>query len=232
VLMTRVQPAATAHGWTYAGYANDDRSATVSFCKRIPLGGPVSSVPAVAGTTVYVVTHTPGDARVAALDAVSGTIRWQRPVGPKVSPTSPHVIDGHVFVTVLDRELTVRTLDARTGVEQWKSAPTSWLNPGMGFARPVPDGWQDAGMAAEAGTLIAGGVRYYGGYGTLTGGWTADTVGVPVRQVGPTPGGTDQVNGPAGAGSGVVCFGTSGGPLSGDTHPTDGNLYAFDAPGI
>jgi hypothetical protein len=90
------------------------------------------------------------------------------------------------------------------------------------------------GVAAEAGAVFAGGVQYGGGFGGgLTGnGWAARPVGVPVRGVGPTPGGDDRVYGPAGLGDGAVCFGTAGGSTAGDGHPTDGNLYTFDAPNV
>src|SRR2546430_2388286 len=59
--------------------------------------GGVVSVPAFADGRVVVAT---ADGRIAALDSGTGAVHWQRTVAGKI-PGSPHLVDGHIFVSVL-----------------------------------------------------------------------------------------------------------------------------------
>jgi outer membrane protein assembly factor BamB len=213
--------------------------------------GGVGSVPAFADGRVFIATS---DGRVAALDSATGALRWRHSV-TEVIAGSPHLVDGYVFVRgSAGTDQNVYALDPATGEVRWQHAPigligslvstgewplTGVAGTGYGFAG-LPS-WQLDGLFAEASTAVAGGLVYaqgisvgsgepVGAWDATTGQprWRAWTAGVPVVRTGPSPGGTDVLDAAPATGSGIVCFGTAGGPAG--VPPTDGNLYAFDAP--
>jgi len=83
------------------------------------------SSPTVVGDTLYIGS---GDHNVYALDAATGTRRWQFTTG-NVVHASPAVVNGAVFIGSWDRYM--YKLDARTGALRWKFATDGCKGPGL-----------------------------------------------------------------------------------------------------
>jgi len=83
------------------------------------------SSPAVVGRTLYVGS---GDHNVYALDAATGTKKWQFATGD-VAHASPAVADGAVYIGSWDRFM--YKLDARSGALRWKFATDDRKGPGL-----------------------------------------------------------------------------------------------------
>ncbi len=112
-------------------------------------GGHVQGAPVVAGGRVFVPVSdlaAGADGGVAAFDAATGGLLWQRRVGAAVR-NAPAVEDGVVVFAALDGS--VNTVDAVTGEERWTAALAPWAAP--------------SSRSLYAAPIIADGVVYAGG---------------------------------------------------------------------
>ena len=119
-------------------------------------GGHVQGAPVVAGGRVFVPVSDLAagtDGGVAAFDAVTGDLVWQRRVGAAVR-NAPAVEDGVVVFAALDGS--VNAVDAVTGEERWTAALAPWAAPSSRslYAAPViSDGVVYAGGGRELAAL-------------------------------------------------------------------------------
>ncbi|MFC5367267.1 PQQ-binding-like beta-propeller repeat protein [Salinirubrum litoreum] len=106
--MARHDPANTA----YAPDAVAPRTGVTERWSRDPDAD--VRTPAVADGTVF----TPGMAGLTALDAATGETLWRYAPGEQAWPAPPTVVDGVVYVTMLDED-SVHAVDAETGDDLW-----------------------------------------------------------------------------------------------------------------
>lgn len=103
---------------------------------RRPMEGSLSTVPIVAGDTVYV---QDGRGVVAALDRATGEARWQsEPSGFNIGPFGAAVADGRVFA--LSGSTGVVALDAATGAHLWARDLVATPTTGIDIQPVVHDG--------------------------------------------------------------------------------------------
>jgi outer membrane protein assembly factor BamB len=81
------------------------------------LGPGSESSPAVAGGTVFVGAD---DAKLYAVDAATGAVRWTATTGAAIVLSSPAIADGRVFIGSSDQKL--YAFDASTGAQLWNTS--------------------------------------------------------------------------------------------------------------
>ena len=124
-------------------------------------GGHVQGAPVLAGGRVFVPVSdlaAGNDGGVAAFDAITGEMLWQRRIGAAVR-NAPAAGDGVVVFAGLDGS--VNAVDAATGEERWTAALAPWAVPSSRslYAAPI----------IEDGVVYAGGGRELAAFELQTG---------------------------------------------------------------